>query len=203
MLEIINCEQGGIEWFEARRGLITASEFSSVLAKAKKKGEKSVTRRKYMYTLAGERITGTLVEAYSNAFMQRGKDLEDRARELYQEQTGTEVTQIGFMKNGYTGYSPDGLIGNKRGIEIKVCIASIQIERLIADKVPSEYVAQVQGGNMVGELDEVDFVSYCEGMPLFIKRAKRDETYITNLKKETELFEKELQEIVNRIAGMY
>jgi len=195
-IEIYNFDQGSSDWYEARRGIITASNFSDVLAKGQ-----GITRKKYMYQLAGERFTGRVQESYTNAYMQRGQELEGKARELYQEQTGNEVSKVGFIKNGYKGFSPDGLINNgKGGIEIKVALPAIQIERLFADKLPSEHVAQVQGGNHVAELEYIDFVSYCEGMPLFIHRANRDESYISNLRKELEIFENELQEVVRRIG---
>lgn len=188
-------EQGSPEWYEARRGLITASEFSTVMAKGEGK-----TRKKYMYVLAGERFTGRVQESYTNAYMQRGRELEAKARELYQEQMGLEVKQVGFIKNGYTGFSPDGLVGEEGAIEIKVAIPAIQIERLFADKVPSEHLAQCQGGNYVANLQWIDFISYCEGLPLFIKRALRDQPYIDNLKSEVETFENELQEVVKKIG---
>lgn len=42
-VEIFNCEQGSDAWHEARRGIVTASNFSKILAKGEGK-----TRATYM-----------------------------------------------------------------------------------------------------------------------------------------------------------
>ena len=50
-MKIIDCEQGSDEWFAARLGKVTASEFYNVL-------NKKTGRGTYMYKLAAERLTG-------------------------------------------------------------------------------------------------------------------------------------------------
>ncbi len=198
MLEIIECEQGAPEWFAVRAGLITASEFSQVLAKGQGK-----TRRTLMLKKAGERITGNAIESYNNEHMERGKEQEAVARELYISHTGSEVAECGFMKNGNTGYSPDGLISDNGLIEIKSRLAHIQADTLLSDKVPSENIAQIQGGLWVSEREYLDYVSYCPGMPLFIKRVEPDKDYIKNLEVELALFEKELQEVIKQLMDKF
>lgn len=54
--EIFICEQGSADWYEARRGIPTASMFSTVMASGRGGGE-SKTRRKYLLQLAGEILT--------------------------------------------------------------------------------------------------------------------------------------------------
>lgn len=85
MIEIIQCEQSTPEWYAARLGIPTASRFKDVLAKGEGK-----TRKRYMLDLAGERLTGEPCEGYSNAHMERGKAMEDEARDLYMFMTDTE-----------------------------------------------------------------------------------------------------------------
>jgi hypothetical protein len=77
--------------------------------------------------------------------MERGKLMEDEARDLYAFQTGALSQRVGFIRNGDKGASPDSLIGDKGGLEIKSAAAHIQIKRLLADELPSEHKAQVQG----------------------------------------------------------
>jgi hypothetical protein len=48
--------QGSLQWFEQRRGHVTASRMSDVLAKGKS-GE-AVTRAKYRMQIIAERVTG-------------------------------------------------------------------------------------------------------------------------------------------------
>jgi len=197
MLEILNLEQGTPEWFSVRCGIPTASCFSQILAKGQGK-----TRKTYMLKLAGERLTQTPAETYQNAHMERGVELESHARELYVEKTFNDVLGCGFMKNFGVGYSPDGLVGDDGLIEIKTKLPHLQAEVLLSDEVPSEHIAQIQGGLYVSERKYLDFISYCPGLPLFVKRVERDESYISKLISELEKFESELREIVSKIKGM-
>src|SRR3954468_22659041 len=109
MMQIINCDQGGPEWFAARAGIPTASEFHTVMAVGPK-GGKSATRVSYLNKLVGEIITGEPMASYSNADMERGKLMEDEARDLYAFTADIEPERVGFIRNGDKGASPDSLI---------------------------------------------------------------------------------------------
>lgn len=196
-LEIINCVQGSDEWKQHKCGIASASCFKDILAKGK-----GISRKNYLLKLVGERITGQPAESYSNAHTERGTELEPIARSLYVEQTFNDVLDCGFMKNWGVGYSPDGLIGNDGLIEIKCKLAHLQAEVLLGGEVPNEHMAQIQGGLWVSERKWLDFVSYCPGMPLFIKRVERDELYIMSLREELASFEIELAATVSKIKAM-
>jgi predicted phage-related endonuclease len=196
-LEIIDCTQNSQKWHEARTGVATASSFQDVLSKGGGK-----TRRSYMLKLASERIRGESADSFSNIYTDRGHEFEDVAKDLYTQQTGNKVVICGFMKDVY-GYSPDGLVDDDGLIEIKTKSGHLQIDLLLSGDVPSEHLAQIQGGLMVSGRKWVDFISYCPGLPIFIKRVERDEQYITNLRIELALFEKELQEIVEQILTKF
>lgn len=195
MIEIIQCEQGTEEWHRARIAIPTASRFKDVLAKGEGK-----TRRRYMLDLAGERITGEPVESYSNIHMERGKIMEDEARDLYCFMSNEEPYRVGFVRHDNTGCSPDSLIGTDGALEIKTKLPALQIECLLADKLPSEHVAQVQGTLWICEREWLDFVSYWPKLPLFVKRVYRDEDYIKNLAAEVARFNDELNELVEKIS---
>lgn len=198
MIQIIDVEQGSPEWFAARAGIPTASEFSTVMAVGPK-GGKSATRVAYLNKLVGEIITGEPMASYQNADMERGKMMEDEARDLYAFTRDVEPIRVGFLRNGDKGASPDSLIGNNGGLEIKSAAPHIQVARLLADELPSEHVAQVQGNIWVSEREYWDFCSYCPKMPLFITRVYRDEDYIKKLALAVELFNVELQQTVDYI----
>ena len=198
MLKIIECEQGSPEWFQARCGIVTASCLSDVLAKGQGK-----TRKTYLLKLAGERITGNPTESYTNVHMERGKEQEAVARQIYIERTGYEIKECGFMVDGSLGYSPDGLLGDDGLVEIKTKLAHLQAEVLLSDKVPSEHMAQIQGGLLVSGRCYLDFISYCPNMPIFIKRVERDEAYLGTLKEELARFEAELSETVAKLLGKF
>jgi len=199
VIEILDCEQGSELWFQCRAGIPTASEFSTVMARGKDGGA-SITRLKYMRQLAGEILTGEPApEGYSNAYMARGHELEDEARSLYAFMRDAEPQRVGFIRNGQKGASPDSLIGDTSGLEIKVAIPAVQIERLQAGKLPTEHVAQVQGCMWVSERDSWDFVSYCPKLPPLILTIRRDEAYIATLAKAVDAFNEELDALVNSI----
>ena len=199
MIEVFDHPQGSADWFACRAGLPTASEFSTVMAKGKDGGA-SITRAKYMRQLAGEIITGEPApEGYSNGFMERGKLLEDEGRTLYAFMSDAEPVQVGFIRNGRKGGSPDSLVGDKGGLEIKTAIPAVQIERLQRGTLPTEYVAQVQGNLWVSEREWWDFVSYWPKLPPLIVRVYRDEPYIANLAKAVDAFNDELDSIVASI----
>lgn len=193
-IEIINVEQGTPEWFKARAGIPTASEFSSVLAKGQGK-----TRRAYMLRIAGERITGESGETFTSPAMERGRAMEDDARREYQFLFDADPAQVGFVRNQLAGCSPDGLVGSVGGIEIKTKRADLQIDVLLSDEVPSEHKAQLQGFLWVCEREWVDFISFWPGLPLFVKRVTRDEDYIKMLSDEVERFNQETDAIVAQI----
>lgn len=195
-LEIFSCLQGTPEWINARLGVVTCSEFKSVMAKGEGK-----TRAKYMRTLAGEAVRGKAFDRFSNDHMERGHLEEDEARNLYVFMTDNEVQQIGFMKRGRVGYSPDGLIGTDGLLEIKTKLDHLHIECLEADALPSEHKQQCQGGLFVSGRQWIDFVSYCPGLPLFVKRVVRDEPYIARIKIEVEDFIAELDDKIAKIRN--
>lgn len=197
-LQIFNCEQGTPEWYAARAGIPTASEFDTVMAKGKGGGE-SKTRRTYMLKLIGERLTKEPMWSYSNEHMERGKAMEAEARNLYSMVSDLEPVQIGFMRRGDAGASPDSLVGNDGLLEIKTKLAHLQLDVLLTDEFPSEHRAQCQGQLWIAEREWVDFVSYWPGLPLFAKRVFRDEEYIKRLAEAVRAFNAEMEETIAKV----
>jgi len=198
-MEIFNCEQGSDEWKRCRSAIITASSMSKVLSS----GKEALVRKKYMYELIGEIITGEPAEMYSNKHMERGHEMEPVARQLYADYTGVEAVQVGFIRNKFEdiilGYSPDSLISHNGLMEAKSRLPHIQAELLDKGEIPSTVKAQLQTGLLVSERGWIDYVSYWPGMPLFVKRQYRDEKYIENIIAESKRFYDEMNEKINRI----
>jgi hypothetical protein len=200
-MEIIYCEQGTDEWFRARAGMPTASEFATVMAKGRSGGD-SKTRRTYMEKLAGELLTGDPMDRFSNHHMERGHEMEPEARELYAFMKDVEPECVGFIRNGGKGCSPDSLVGSDGMCEIKTKLPHLQIDVLLANEVPSDHKAQVQGALWVAEREWLDFVSYWPKLPLFVTRVYRDEPFIRELSAAVDQFNAELAEMVERIRGL-
>ncbi len=176
-LEIFDCEQGGPEWHRARMGVPTASDFKTVLAQGKDGGGSatSVTRKRYLRTLAVEIVTGEPRENYENGYMARGKALEPEARELYALAYRVEPRRVGFVLNRgeNVGYSPDSFIGDDGLLEIKTGTDAM-IDVIERDTFPAEFRLQCQGGLYVTGRQWIDLCLYWPGMPLVVKRAYRD-----------------------------
>jgi hypothetical protein len=199
VIEVFDCEQGTPDWFACRMGIPTASEFATVLMHGKKKGEPSATRRKYMLTLIGERLTGKPVESYSNANMLRGKEHEPEARRLYQFIRDEDTKQVGFIRNGNKGCSPDLLVNANGMTEFKSNQPHILLEMHLADEVPKEHECQLQGGLWVAEREWIDFMAYWPGIEPFIKRVYRDEVKIKSIELGVEMFNNELHELLTKL----
>lgn len=197
-MRIIDCEQGSPEWFAARLGIPTASEFKTLLSGRKEAKDKK-TRATYMMKLAGEIITGEPMESYSNVHMERGKVQEDEARDLYAFMMDVDPIRVGFIRTDSAGASPDSLIGEKRGLEIKTALPHIQIERLKAGVMPPEHKAQVQGNLWISGREVWDFVSYCPKLPMLCVPVERDEKYIAEIATAVDEFNAELAQTVEFI----
>lgn len=182
-----------------RAGIPTASEFATVLAKGRNGGD-SKTRRTYLLKLAGERLTGEPAESYSNQHMERGKAMEAEARDAYAFMRDADYEQVGFIRNGGAGCSPDGLIDADGMVEIKTKLPHLQLEVLLADELPAEHVAQCQGALWIAEREWLDFVSYWPRLNLFVTRVVRDETYIARLAEAVAEFNEELETVIKRFA---
>ena len=198
-MKIIDCEQNSPEWFQARCGIPTASNFGLILTT---KGEPSKQAIKYAYRLAGERITGKQEDTYQNGAMLRGQEMEDEARKLYQVLTEEEVQKVGFcVTTGKVKYgaSPDSLVGEKGGLEIKCPIMSTHVSYLLDGTLPTDYIQQVQGNLLVTGREWWDFMSYYPAMKPFVIRVKRDEAFLKLLDEELKSFCKIVDETTEKI----
>lgn len=194
MMQVFECEQGSQEWFAARCGIPSASMFSAILAKGEGK-----TRKAYLHRLAAEIVTGEPAETFKSFAMERGRTMEEEARDLYAFLEDEPLYRVGFIRNGNAGASPDSLVGQRGGLEIKTQKAELLVETLLKDKLPSEHVAQVQGNLWISERQWWDLIVYFPKMPLFRKRVERDEAYIATLAREVSLFHGDLLEVVRRL----
>ena len=196
MIQVFNMDQGGDEWFQARLGIPTASKFATVMAKGEGK-----TRSEYMRKLAGEIITGEVEGGFASSHMERGKEMEEEARQTYAFINSVEPELVGFIRNGEKGASPDSLIGVIGGLEIKTALPHIQIDRLERNRLPPEHKAQVQGNLWISDREWWDFVSYWPRLPMLCVRVFRDEDYIKTMSDEIDRFNDEKAALIERIRS--
>lgn len=200
--------QGSEQWHDQRRGLITASAVGKLISPTLKVANNEVSRG-LTSTLVAERICGWTEDTPMNSDMWRGVEAEPFAREAY-AQHYADVTEVGFMlreEDGWRlGYSPDGLVADDGLIEIKSPRAKTHLKTILADEVPAHYMAQCQSGLLVTERLWIDFVSFCGGMPLYVKRIYPDPAWHEAIKAACRVFEANAELIVadyrRRVADM-
>ena len=197
----IDVEQGSPEWHSIRCGLPSASKFNSVVTST---GAASRQIKKYLYQLAGERLLGFSPDGYQSDAMLRGQELEAEARESYEFITEDEVQQVGFCfkdERKRYGCSPDGIIGEKGGLEIKCPTLPVAVEYLDKGVLPTTYVQQVQGSMLVTGRKWWDFMSYYPGLSPLILRVERDEKFIALLESQLSVFCEQLEDMTRRLKG--
>ena len=203
MIIIKDFEQGSPEWFAARCGIPTASGFDKIICKDKKGGwTQSKQREKYMYQLAGERITGVSTDSYSNEHMERGKILEEEARQFYELTRSVTVNQVGLCYKDdkkLFSCSPDGLVDDG-GIEIKCPAIHNHISYMLDNNaLVKDYFQQVQGSIYITGLKWWDIISYYPAMKPVVVRVLLDDSFIQQLAVELDLFCKNLDAITEKI----
>jgi len=179
-MRLIECEQGSEEWLKARLGVPSASNFSKLITM---KGTLSTQAKAYVDALVAEAITGESTYVKVTDAMQRGTELEPYARERYFYETGNSVEEVGFcLHDDYqAGASPDGLIGEDGGLEIKCPLGGTMVSYLRVGRLPSKYWQQVQGCLHITGRKWWDFMAYHPDMKPLIVRVERDEAFIAAL----------------------
>lgn len=203
-----NLIQGSDAWLNARCGLLTASEMKLIITPKLKIADNDKTRA-HAFELAFQRLTNFVEPQYVSDAMLRGKTDEQYARAEY-EQHYAKVEQIGFVTNdrwGFTiGYSPDGLVGDAGLIECKSRAGKYQVQTVASDEVPEDYVLQLQTALLVSEREWIDFVSYCGGLPMYVKRVEPDPVIHEAIIAAAAAFEARVAEIeqqyLNTLAAM-
>jgi hypothetical protein len=172
--------QGTEEWLAARRGIVTASVIGQLITPRTVQPAGNDASRALTRTLVAERITGWTEHVYVSGDMMRGTMDEPIARDLY-GRTVAPVTECGFMirdgRGWRLGYSPDGLVGDDGLIEVKSRRPKEHLATILADAVPLENLAQLQAGLFVSGRAWCDYISYCGGMPMWVKRVFPDERW--------------------------
>lgn len=196
--------QGSEEWLKLRLGVATASNFDKIITST---GKESTTLPKYALELATQYLLTEPEPSYKNEAMQRGNELEPFARQAYEEATFEAVDQISMFLSdcGNYGASPDGLVGNDGLIEIKCPLATTHLKYLIDNKLPTDYVAQVQGLLWVSGRKWCDFISYHPSFiadkQLLTVKVERDEAFIAELAKLAQKTITMRNEILKQIKG--
>lgn len=210
-------DQRSESWFEQRAGKITASMMHAVMLERDREPFKSGPRKgqpkpapkaltDYAYQLAAERLTGKPRRQIKAAALAWGVEIEPAAVAAYQAETGYIVTECGFFQHpeyAFIGASPDFLVNEDGGGEVKSPESSeVHLETLLVG-LPPEHIEQIQGGLWVTGRAWWDFVSYHPDFPadlrLYVQRIERDGPYIARLESACLQLEADVQSILSTV----
>lgn len=191
--EALELKQKSQEWLDIRKGKFTNSEFSRLVAECKrpmtdaemaqwktdnpKSTAKTIADPKllssgamtFVLEVAGEILTGQSADGNARGIaIDWGIYNEPAARKLYEKVKGVVVREIGIVQmNDFVSGSPDGLVGDDGGIEIKCPFANHRhLENLMLThweelkEAHPDYYWQCIGAILINQRSWWDFVSY-------------------------------------------
>ena len=192
---ILDCVQGEKEWMEARRAIPTSSCFSKIITAS---GNLSGQWDKYLATLCAEYIDpehSVANRVYTKA-MKQGNEREPAARKLYEDVAGYKVREVGglYLDDSKSAMcSPDGLIESiKTGWETKCPNLDTHWLYLSKNKVPDQYVIQVQSGMAFAKYEKWVFMSYHPKYKPLIIDVDADRALIKKIQQSVAYFNTEL-----------
>ena len=192
--------QGSPGWHALRCGVFTASTVGQLLT-AKGDIADNATSRALINRIARERISKRKEDAFETFDMKRGTEMEPIARAYYAGIYKVEVEQVGFVTTEFDGItigcSPDGLVGTDGGIQIKSRNEAIHFIEVLDGKVPKGDMPQIQFELLVTGRAWWDYVSFCDGWPLFVKRVLPDLAIQETLKEAVKRAEAEVVKVID------
>lgn len=171
-------QQGSEAWLTARAGIPTASEFDQLItAELKPRAWSTAMPNTYLARKLAEYWIGRPMISYKGAQTDQGNILEEQAIPWYEQEFNIDVQRVGMVTtdDGRIGCSPDGLIGEDGGVEIKCPEAPTHVRYLLDGVVPKDYLPQVYGNLYVTGRKWWRFVSYRRHFPKLVIKVNRDE----------------------------
>ena len=208
-MDALDMEQGSERWLGVRLGRPTGSMFKKIVT-GTGKAVASIGRTTYMAELLNERLIGIDIiqeEHYVSEAMERGTELEPQARGWYEKKQDVKVDEVGFVYalDGRCGVSPDGLVSNRGGVEIKCPSSANHVKHLAAGAVPKDWIVQIHGCIWACNRKWWDFVCYNdnENIPSMVVRVMRDEVMCLAFDSYMPAFCDELDALEIRIRKEY
>lgn len=170
-------EQGSPQWFQERCGLISASHAHEIVTPGKLQQGKA---NAYADRLAAERFLGEPVDSkQATQAMERGNDLESDGRLWLSCELDVDIDEVGLILSDCGRYcvSPDGVIAESAGVEIKsrlaVAHAKLVREHRANKDNPHWYdkgaKMQIQMGLWVTGWPRWIYLAHCPGFPNVVR----------------------------------
>jgi len=178
-MRIVDVVQGTPEWEYARLGIPTASQADRIMTPRQLKPASA--QREYLHQLLAEWIVGHPIDwGQASPWADRGREMEAEARAAYEIVMGVDVQMVGLIltDDGMFGGSPDGLVGDDGGVEIKCPGLHTHIGYLLdPDSLADRYRGQVQALLWLTGREWWDLWSYHPELPPVRVRVQPDESW--------------------------
>ena len=174
-MKIIDCQQNSTEWFHHRLGVVTASEADCLVSPlGKVRTGQGVDS--YLYKKVAEKVLGWSQDEIGGFATDQGKIIETVCLPWFAFEYETEVKRVGICisDDGRSGASPDGLLPDGTGLEIKAPQPPNHVKYLLENKVPDDYVLQLQFSLWVTQAAHWTFCSYSMVLPPLVLRVFPD-----------------------------
>lgn len=188
-MKTLQMKQGSGEWLAARLGVVTASEMDALVSpEGKVRDGKGVDS--YLYKKLCEKILGFASGGGGSFATDQGTLLETEARPWYEFTYDRKVDVVGFCvtDDGRLGCSPDGLVGEDGGLEIKCFQPEHSLEVFLKKAMPKENIIQVQASFFVTGRKWWDWVSYSRQWSPLVIRVEPDPKLQAAIKEATDAF---------------
>lgn len=195
--------QGSPEWYKIKELKFTASHATAIMANGK--GLKSLVEEIITDYYSSDNYA-EFTNKVQNKHVDRGNEFEDKARKIYELETGRKVEQVGFVElDEYVGCSPDGLVGENGLIEIKSPANKEFMRLALTGKIDSNHINQMQMQMFVTGREWCDyFVFNPNYSPCFIiKRVNADQNEFVRLSEGLKNGRKQLKEMVYMTNTMF
>jgi len=198
----LNFQNNEEKWLEARKNKVTGTFLGKILSQ-KDSGKPKVG----FYQMIADRVA---LPADGTNPMERGRRLENEALARFEKETGKKVNKDLILcmsdENEAMAYSPDGLIGQTAGVEVKCLNSVAHIEAWLTQKIPSEYYFQtIQPFIVNPKLKTLYFVYYDPRIPakdFFYLTIQRDEALVEKYKAEELRILAEVERIVLELSPL-
>lgn len=169
-------------WLIEKLGHISGSRMIEVMGMPS-------TAANYGMDLLAERLTMTPAPEVRSPALDWGRNCEPLAKDAYWNETGRTIVEVPFVKHPsikWIGVSPDGLIGDEGGVEVKCPYNSAVHLNTWRHGMPAEHKPQVQSNLWVTGRKWWDFISYDPRvkdprLQLYIQRIYPDPAYIADM----------------------
>lgn len=149
LLKLPQYEQRTPEWFDQRKGKLTASDLDAVCGNNKYQSKTEVLFKK----------NGVSPPFTGNVATRHGQKYEDEAIELYCKQYNKRSFDFGLLPHpsiGFLAGSPDGITWDGIVIEVKCPLR----RKIVKGEIPEHYKGQVFINMEIANLDRAAFIEY-------------------------------------------